>query len=86
MRCCWTCTDRTAPARTPRQVPEAYDDHKKSGWSLFGKKRQTPQASYQAPPAQEPAPQLRTTQSAQIEPDLAEDDLEIPSFLRRLAN
>ncbi|MFN4092835.1 MAG: cell division protein FtsZ [Brevundimonas sp.] len=75
-----------APARSTRQAPEIYDDHKKSGWSLFGKKRQTPQASYQAPPVQEPAPQMRTTQSAQIEPDMAEDDLEIPSFLRRLAN
>ncbi len=77
-----------APARPTRQEPVAdpYDDHKKSGWSLFGRKRQTPQASYQAPPAQEPAPQMRTTQSAQVEPDMAEDDLEIPSFLRRLAN
>ncbi len=77
-----------APARSTRQAPAAdpYDDHKKSGWSLFGKKRQAPQASYQAPPAQEPAPQMRTTQSAQVEPDMAEDDLEIPSFLRRLAN
>jgi cell division protein FtsZ len=77
-----------APMRQTRQEPAAnpYDDHKKSGWSLFGKKRPTPQASYQAQQGQEPAPQMRTTQSAQVEPDVAEDDLEIPSFLRRLAN
>ena len=67
-----------------------YDDrdHRKSGWSLFGSKKPSrPQASY-AP--QQSSPQMRPTSSAQptAEPQVghAEDDLEIPSFLRRLAN
>ncbi len=68
----------------------AYDDrdHRKSGWSLFGKKprAQTAYAPAPAPTRTQPQPQLR--QTAQPQPDAhgAEDDLEIPSFLRRLAN
>jgi cell division protein FtsZ len=59
------------------------DRRQKSGWlSLFGRAR-----------AEIPAPALRATGSAQPAPLLAQeepsteaDDLEIPSFLRRLAN
>ena len=64
-------------------------DHRKSGWSLFGKK---PRAQAYAPqPVQRPQTQMRPMGSAQAapEPEAAqgtEDDLEIPSFLRRLAN
>ncbi|CAN5456012.1 cell division protein FtsZ [soil metagenome] len=69
--------------RQPQAEP-AYDatHHRKSGWSLFGKKPRA-QSNYAAP-----APQMRQTGSAQVAPELAaeEDDLEIPSFLRRLAN
>ena len=61
---------------------------KKGGWSLFGRgKRPAPLPSpYPAP--QQTRQELRPTQSAQprIDPEAAEDDLEIPSFLRRLAN
>ncbi|MBJ7483983.1 cell division protein FtsZ [Brevundimonas sp.] len=70
-----------------RQAAEpAYDDrdHRKSGWSLFGSKKPRAQSNYVAPAA----PQMRQTGSAQAAPELSaeEDDLEIPSFLRRLAN
>jgi cell division protein FtsZ len=90
-----------APAR-PEHQPQPVaqdedwddrDDHRKSGWSLFGKKRAAPQApAYGAPPtrptAQAPGAQ-RTTAAAQpaYEPEPeSDDDLQIPSFLRRLAN
>uniref|UniRef100_UPI0037850C85 cell division protein FtsZ n=1 Tax=Brevundimonas sp. TaxID=1871086 RepID=UPI0037850C85 len=67
------------------EAPAAYDDrsdHRRSGWSLFGKKIRTQPMSYAAP-----APQMRQNTSAQPAPELSaeEDDLEIPSFLRRLA-
>lgn len=64
-----------------------YDDrdHRRSGWSLFGRKRaQAPQPTYAPRPtsgaraAAQPAPEPEAGQ--------ADDDLEIPSFLRRLAN
>ena len=80
--------DREASA----PVEPAHDDrdHRRSGWSLFGKK---PRASsnYHAPAVEAPparsAPQMRSTSSAQpIEAPGGEDELEIPSFLRRLAN
>jgi cell division protein FtsZ len=84
--------------RTPAQQPEprrepAYDDyddrdHRKSGWSLFGKKRQQPQPTYPTPGSRQT--EMRATSQVQPnqDPQLgeAEDDLEIPSFLRRLAN
>jgi cell division protein FtsZ len=64
-------------------------DHRKSGWSLFGKKPRA-QTAYApvAPAAPRGQPQLRQTSQPQsaAEPHAAEDDLEIPSFLRRLAN
>ncbi|WP_269516122.1 cell division protein FtsZ [Brevundimonas subvibrioides] len=76
--------------QAPREYDEsAYDDrdHRKSGWSLFGKKPRAPSAY--APVQQTPQrgqPQLRTTAQPAPEPQKTEDDLEIPSFLRRLAN
>ncbi|MGV8929053.1 MAG: cell division protein FtsZ, partial [Brevundimonas sp.] len=87
-------SDRTAASQTaPRQEEPAQDDyddrdHRKSGWSLFGRgKRQPAQPTY-APPSR--TTEMRSTHQAQPshEPELgtAEDDLEIPSFLRRLAN
>jgi cell division protein FtsZ len=86
--------DRAAAAQTePRYEEPAQDDyddrdHRKSGWSLFGRgKRQPAQPTYPAPSR---TTEMRSTSQAQPapEPDMgeAEDDLEIPSFLRRLAN
>jgi cell division protein FtsZ len=86
--------DRPAAASSePRHEAPAHDDyddrdHRKSGWSLFGRgKRQPAQPTY-APPSR--TTEMRSTSQAQpaAEPELglAEDDLEIPSFLRRLAN
>ncbi|MNT22029.1 cell division protein FtsZ [compost metagenome] len=90
---------RPAPRREEAPVAEEeyYDDrdHRRSGWSLFGKKRQQPQ---QQQPSYAPQPssnrttqQLRQTQATQPTQDYQaghaeDDDLEIPSFLRRLAN
>ena len=60
--------------------------HRKSGWSLFGQaKRRGPPSTYAPPPARH---QLRSTSQIQplAEPEVqANEDLEIPSFLRRLA-
>ncbi len=89
--------DRAASQPEPRREEPAYDDyddrdHRKSGWSLFGRgKRQPTQPSYPAPRTTESRmTEMRSTTQAQPapEPELnaAEDDLEIPSFLRRLAN
>jgi len=81
-------------SREPAQAEPAYDDrdHRKHGWSLFGKKASRPQPTYApqayAPAASAPQPTRELRQTAQVAPeiDAAEDDLEIPSFLRRLAN
>ncbi|WP_298158315.1 cell division protein FtsZ [Brevundimonas sp.] len=84
-----------APTAPQGQQPAEYDesayddrDHRKSGWSLFGKKPRAQTAYAPAPNASRGQPQLR--QTAQPLPEVtaptAEDDLEIPSFLRRLAN
>ena len=82
----------------PRILSECHHDerdHRRSGWSLFGRKRQQPQQqpSYAPPPSSNrTTQQLRQTQSAQPQPQdpqlghSDDDDLEIPSFLRRLAN
>ena len=85
-----------APQSAPTRAEPAYDDyddrdHRKSGWSLFGRgKRQPAQPTYAAEPRRnETTSQMRSTSPAQLqEPDPidAQDDLEIPSFLRRLAN
>ena len=83
--------------------PEMHDDRRpqKGGWlSLFGGGRpryETAPASVPTPPAAResrpaaatPAPQVRTTASAQLAEEPRGDegeDLNIPSFLRRLAN
>ena len=75
-----------APRQAPAPAPQ------KAGWlSLFGGRR------YEQQPAQEPEPapqargkqpvvEARTTASAQPVEAAEQDDLEIPSFLRRLAN
>ena len=89
--------DRAASQPEPRREEPAYDDyddrdHRKSGWSLFGRgKRQPAQPTY--PPARSTESrmtEMRSTTQAQPAPEpqlnQAEDDLEIPSFLRRLAN
>ena len=87
-----------APVMAPPAQVDLYDqgepvddyddrDHRRSGWSLFGRKRApAPQPTYAprpmatgraaAQPAVQPEPQAGS----------ADDDLEIPSFLRRLAN
>jgi cell division protein FtsZ len=92
---------RPAPRREETEaVEEDYyqeRDHRRSGWSLFGRgKRQQPQQqqqqSYAPPPSSNrTTQQLRQTQVMQPQQDyqsghVEEDDLEIPSFLRRLAN
>ncbi|HEY0102109.1 MAG TPA: cell division protein FtsZ [Brevundimonas sp.] len=85
--------DRPAPQPETRREEPAYDDyddrdHRKSGWSLFGRKRQAP--TYPAPSRQTESrmTEMRPMTQTQPEPEAgqAEDDLEIPSFLRRLAN
>ena len=88
--------DRAAAAAAQpesRRDEQAYDDyddrdHRKSGWSLFGRgKRQPAQPTYPAPSRNT---EMRATSQIQPSPEPqqvhAEDDLEIPSFLRRLAN
>jgi len=71
--------DRGQPA-AEREAAPAYDDrdHRRSGWSLFGKKPRQPE--YAPTPRQQAAP------NPPMQAVDAEDDLEIPSFLRRLAN
>jgi cell division protein FtsZ len=90
------------PARPePQSQPQAHDEddwddrdhHRKSGWSLFGKKRTQPQApSYGGPSrtsshyAETPTRGATALQPAYEPEPESEDDLQIPSFLRRLAN
>ncbi|MDP3400925.1 MAG: cell division protein FtsZ, partial [Brevundimonas sp.] len=83
------------PARAERQPePEPeWDDrdhHRKSGWSLFGRKRPAPEPAPYAPEARtEPRPMRLSGNQALKTPEpepSEEDELEIPSFLRRLAN
>ena len=86
---------RRRPAPQPAQPAQYADDslfesqEPKRGWSLFGRGRRTTQSYQQETPAPA-APQMRPTQQAQPldEPQQtqADDDLEIPYFLRRLAN
>jgi cell division protein FtsZ len=82
--------DGDSPLFIPARRAQA--QHKNGGWlSLFGARR------YEAAAEEEPMPQfrnmkagtaeIRTTVSAQpAEEEAEQDDLEIPSFLRRLAN
>jgi cell division protein FtsZ len=79
--------------RQPEPEPE-WDDrdhHRKSGWSLFGRKRAAPEPAPYAPESRpEPRPMRLSGNSALKTPEpqssAEEDELEIPSFLRRLAN
>ena len=76
---------RRPEARRPEPQPEpeapAAED-RKGGWrSLFGGRARAEPA-----PIARPQPQLRTTWQAEPEAQETPDDLEIPSFLRRLAN
>ena len=85
--------ERSAPAAAPQRDEPSYGDdydrdHRKSGWSLFGRgKRQPPQPTYAPQPGRT---EMRSTAQAQPTPEpetgQTEDELEIPSFLRRLAN
>ena len=84
--------------RQPEPAPEPeWDDrdhHRKSGWSLFGRKRAQPEPAPYAPEARsetrhEPRSMRLSGNSALKTPEpetSEEDELEIPSFLRRLAN
>lgn len=88
------------PVRDAGRQDYGQRDHKRPGWSLFKRRdAEVPQpgpqrapteasaASYRPDTAPQPAPQMRSTDSARLaEPQREEDDLEIPSFLRRLAN
>jgi cell division protein FtsZ len=75
-----------APRQAPAPAPQ------KAGWlSLFGGRRYEQQPAHEpepAPPARgkQPVVEARTTASAQPVEAAEQDDLEIPSFLRRLAN
>jgi len=76
--------------RAQEPAVDDYDDrdHRRSGWSLFGRgKRAQPQPEPTYGRAQ---PQMRSATQAAPQPaqeaGQADDDLEIPSFLRRLAN
>jgi cell division protein FtsZ len=76
------------PARAEADAPPAYAEQKRGWRGLFGGGRPRPEQQQRYGRAQ---PQLRTTQQAAPEPEAeadphAQDDLEIPSFLRRLAN
>jgi len=81
--------ERSAP--TQPQADDGYDDrdHRRSGWSLFGRGKRT-QPQHEASYAPQPTHQMRgaaqPAQQAEPEAGQADDDLEIPSFLRRLAN
>jgi cell division protein FtsZ len=81
--------ERSAP--TQPQADDGYDDrdHRRSGWSLFGRGKRT-QPQHEASYAPQPTHQMRSAaqpaQQAEPEAGQADDDLEIPSFLRRLAN
>jgi len=87
---------RQAPRRPEPEEPreEYYEDsHRRSRWSLFGRRRNSPQQpSYSPPPSSNrTTQQLRQTQSVQPQYEqqggqIDDDDLGIPSFLRRLAN
>ena len=83
---------RSTRQDAPAQRRDAYEDDalfmpraepKPQKWSLFGRRRPDPE------PPVERTPQMRTVQQEQPQPTevaTPEDDLEIPSFLRRLAN
>jgi len=77
-------------------VEDDYDDrdHRKSGWSLFGRGKRTetrPAPTYPAAGSRGGGTTQQMRGAAQPQPmtvaeEAPDDDLEIPSFLRRLAN
>ena len=80
---------RREPIAAPEPEPDYAEEPRRGGWrSLFGGGR----PRYEEKPAQQfgrARPELRPTQQAEPEIEAApegQDDLEIPSFLRRLAN
>ena len=81
-------------ARQPEPEPQYEEEPRKGGWrSLFGGGRPRYEEKPQAPQAQfgRARPELRQTEQVAPDPELeapaaGQDDLEIPSFLRRLAN
>ena len=84
---------RPEPRAEVQSEPEhdyaPHEGKKAGGWrSLFGGRPRYEEKS--AHPIGRPQQQLRTTQQAEPEaapaPEASQDDLEIPSFLRRLAN
>ena len=83
-----------ASAREPVAAPpvddyaDDGDHHRKSGWSLFGRGKRTAPPAPTYAPRQAPRASAAATQPVIQEPEMgqADDDLEIPSFLRRLAN
>jgi cell division protein FtsZ len=74
------------PLYIPEQRPAAQQP--KPGWmSLFGGRPRYEEQEERIPQFRnKAATQVRTTSSAQPAPEGEQDDLEIPSFLRRLAN
>jgi len=81
--------ERSAPAR--QQAEDDYDDrdHRRSGWSLFGRGKRTqpqPESTYAPQPTQQMRASAQPAPQPEPEAGQADDDLEIPSFLRRLAN
>jgi len=82
--------ERSAPQQQP-QADDGYDDrdHRRSGWSLFGRgKRTQPQTDmgYAPQHGHQTRGSAQAAQQPEPEAGQADDDLEIPSFLRRLAN
>jgi cell division protein FtsZ len=82
-----------AQAQPEAQEVDDRGDHRKSGWSLFGRGRRQAAPAVEptyAPPPSRAAAAPRGPAAAQpayeAAPDSDDDDLEIPSFLRRLAN
>jgi cell division protein FtsZ len=80
----------TKPGAPPLPDPRAVPEPRKSGWlSLFGgrpryEEQPQPVPAPRAPASAQPTSALKPL--SQTEPSEQTDDLEIPSFLRRLAN
>ena len=86
----------TETVRTPSEMPLAQPE-KKSGWSLFGRKKPAPDMRVEPKPAPRPAPArpdaaapaeaAPTASGEDLFPDHGRDEqFEIPAFLRRQSN
>jgi cell division protein FtsZ len=64
--------------------PFGEDRREKTGWSLFGNRR--PKAQAQSAPPRSAGGAQPAAEAFEEEDSAQRDDLEIPSFLRRLAN